>query len=122
MKKLLLLLIPIGILLAQTSGRYLLPIWSGNHYVWAQLGDGLAINGGVLDVKPAPGVTIGAKPVWDASAGGYRLPVTPTQVAVYVNGLRYTEGIDYTLQGALIVPTANNWPGPADAVVTVDYQ
>ena len=32
MKKLLLLLIPIGILLAQTSGRYLLPIWSGNHY------------------------------------------------------------------------------------------
>lgn len=53
--------------------------------------------------------------------GSYAVPAGATNVKVFVNGLRYPPGINYTLAGDKITPNsaAGNWP--ASAEVMIDY-
>jgi len=63
----------------------------------------------------------------DRSGLWYPLPVGVSNVVVYVNGLRYSPGNDYMIQGDTIIPNCTpgspdcRWPDPAQTVVSVDH-
>ena len=71
-----------------------------------------------LGIKQISNVTL----TRDPQAGTYTLPAGATLLGVYVNGLRYTAGEDYSLAAGVITPnaTAGNWP--SDALVVADIE
>lgn len=124
---------------AQTTQNYSVYLWdwTGRQWFYPKLGTGFAVippatgeRYGRVDVLFPPPPAIPQRETdreltWEAAAGGYRLPLaTATHVVVYVNGLRYRQGLDYSVSGGLVVPRpgATNWPPPEDGpVVVADY-
>ena len=156
MKKALLLLIVV-VAIAQTPST-LIPIWTGQSYVYAKLGQGLSLVNGVLTVTGAigpagpqgpqgvpgqpgapgpqgnPGAQgppgqaatprhYGAVLSYDSTAAGWPVPAGSSNFAVWVNGLHYTQGVDYSIAGGILKPVdaspdSNMQPG---FLVTADY-
>jgi hypothetical protein len=120
-----------GGLLAQT---YTVPLvdTTGKH-AWPKLGGTLIVTNGVLDVAPVPAKpnrAFGKVLSYDSASGTYRIPgggtatVAYVNMVVFVNGLRYTEGIDYTFAAGFVTPLlpATNWPAPgAGTIVVADF-
>lgn len=118
---LLALLAPTATVLAQQPRAYLFPVWDGTRYIWMRPAE-------VVTLLPLPPAPIPPKPrhwnqrlAWDATGAGYSMPPGALGAVVRVNGLTYLEGLDYRVSGNLIIPTADNWPDPAQTVVCADY-
>jgi hypothetical protein len=106
--------------------------WNGSAGRWAyyRLGSGFTLSGNTISVQAPPAAkrVYGAKLNW--SGAGYILaPGTASNVAVWVNGLRYLEPDDYTLQAGSVTPACTpgaagcNWPPPESRpVVVADYE
>lgn len=122
-------LIAFGVLRSQTSAIRMMPIWNEGikKYEFYVLSNKFTLNNGIIDLNVRTRFA-GKVMSWDATAGGYRIPAstgaTPTNVVVFVNGLRYSEGVDFTVKGTLVVPIppASNWPPPAQTVCSVDWE
>ena len=121
MKKLIVLsLIFAAVALVAAESTYLLPVWTGRAYAWLRLGPTLTIANGQIDAVQAPPVTraYGVRLTYDATAGGWTVPASRNLV-VWVNGLRYTAGVDYAVSGALLKALGDNMP--PDCLVIADY-
>ena len=126
-----LVLLLVGVLVigeAQVLLSYRLLLWTAaTGYTWPTLGKSFVVQNGVVDVLLPPAPTSRQRHVqlvWDATAGGFRFPVTnPTAEDCDVNSLRYHPPKDYTIKGNLLVPgTAGNWPPFAEAQVFCEYE
>jgi hypothetical protein len=53
------------------------------------------------------------------ATNAWQIPSTATNVCVYVNGLRYRPGGDYSIAAGKVTALANTMP--ADALVIADY-
>ena len=174
MKKALLLLIVVAAIAQSPSP--LIPVWTGQSYVYAKLGQGLSLVNGVLTVTGAigpagpqgpagqtgqpgapgpqgvqgqPGAPgqpgsqgqlgnsgaqgppgqaaaprhYGAVLSYDSTAAGWPVPAGASNFSVWVNGLHYTQGVDYSIAGGILkpldtTPDSNMQPG---FLVTADY-
>jgi hypothetical protein len=134
----LLLLLAVGLMMAQTSVRIGMisgPVSPGGVMVlapngqitFATIGPGILLDKGtggyVLRVQSANRV-LGAKLSWQAD-GTYLLPQTalPASLLVYRNGVRQSAGDDYTFESATrkIAPVAGySWD--ASDLVLVDFE
>jgi hypothetical protein len=106
---------------AQSGSPLLVPIWAGTRYVFAKLGPTLVLNGGQLDVLLPPGAVHKRDVLltYDTAAAGWKLPAGATNVVVYVNGLRYHQGTDFTITSGVIKNQFDNMA--PDMLVTCDY-
>lgn len=117
----------VGTVAQTVSSRYQIPIWDSTtrQYVFTVLGPSLAVSTDkVLSVR-LPVRVIGKALTWDATALVWRFPtgVVPSNVAVYVNGLRYMEGQDYVIKGGAVVPLqTSNWPEGNATLVQADWE
>jgi len=95
---------------AQSGSPLLVPVWTGARYVFAKLGPTLVLNGNQLDVllPPTPLRRRDVLLVYDTTAGGWKLPAGASNVTVYVNGLRYRQGYDYTITSGVIKAQFDN--------------
>lgn len=112
-----------GMLLAQSSSTFWLPVWTGTRYTFPRLGPTLVVANNQIDAVPAVAKvrTYGTVLTYDAAAAGWHAPAGSSNLVVYVNGLRYTQGTDYSISSpaGLITALADNMQ-PASLVV-VDY-
>jgi hypothetical protein len=118
--RLILALLFASTLAAQTIWQ--LPLWNGQRYEWPTLGPSFVIQGGVVDVLPAPPAkihkhTVGA--VLAATGGAYTIPAAAVNLALYRNGIRQTAGVDYDLKAGVIT-TLYAWG--AGNLVVADYE
>jgi hypothetical protein len=110
------------VLLAQTPGaRLWVPLWDGGRYTFPALGPSLVVKNGQLDVLPTPAKVRKYDQVltYDAAAKGWTLPAGSGAVVVYVNGLRYRAGADYTIANGRVTPTSDNML--PEHLVTIDF-
>jgi len=92
-------------LAAQSSNNTLLiPIWNGQQYVYAKLGANLSLANGTLSASVAtpPARHYGLVLQYDSTQGGWPLPAGAANIVVYVNGLRYTAALDYSISGGVL--------------------
>ncbi len=64
--------------------------------------------------------------VFDSISNSFRIPFATSNIAIFVNGLRFAENIDYQitqsfLWGKILRPLHENWPQGRDTVVLIDY-
>ena len=99
-----------ALIAAQSGSPLLLPVWTGARYVFAKLGPTLVLNGNQLDVllPPTPVRRQDVLLAYDTTAAGWKLPAGATNVAVYVNGLRYRQGYDYVITSGVIKAQFDN--------------
>ena len=93
-----------ALIAAQSGSPLLIPVWTGARYVFAKLGPTLVLNSNQLDVllPPTPVQHHDVLLVYDTTVAGWKLPAGATNVAVYVNGLRYRQGGDYVITNGVI--------------------
>ena len=93
-------------------------------YVAVKAGAGIVVDLTAKTISaPTPKPRIYGTVAQRAAAGnGWNVPVgaAPASLTIYVNGLRYTLGIDYTLTAGVITPI-NPAIMTADALVIADY-
>lgn len=112
------------IILAQTGSPLLVPIWAGSRYVFAKLGPTLVFNtnNNQLDAL-LPAVPVRKYDVlltYDTNAAGWRMPaVGASNLVIYVNGLRYRAGYDWTISNGVIKNQYDNMI--PEHQVTCDY-
>jgi hypothetical protein len=127
---------------AQTQAPQLLPVWNGQTYVFAKLGPTLKLANGQLDAVVSvgpPGPTGPGGPqgpagttrrhvdvllTFDQTAQGWILPAPATgfsiaNLAIYVNGLRYHSGGDFSANGGIVKALSTNMD--PSFLVTCDY-
>ena len=99
-----------ALIAAQSGSPLLIPVWTGARYVFAKLGPTLVLNSNQLDVllPPTPVQHHDVLLVYDTTVAGWKLPAGATNVAVYVNGLRYRQGGDYVITNGVIKPQFDN--------------
>jgi hypothetical protein len=102
-----------------------LPVWDGRQYTFPRLGSGFVVANGTISVTPSevPQRKYGQILPFDASQSAWVLPASATNIVVFVNGLRYTSGVDYsatTTTGAVFIRALGTNMTAADVVV-VDY-
>ncbi|MBI4910991.1 MAG: hypothetical protein HY820_45695 [Acidobacteria bacterium] len=99
-----------ALIAAQTGSPLLLPVWNGARYVFAKLGPTLVLNGNQLDVllPPTPVRRVDVLLIYDTTVAGWKLPAGATNIAVYVNGLRYRQGNDYVVTAGVIKAQFDN--------------
>ncbi len=99
------------------------PLWNGQRYEWPKLGPSFVVQGGVLDVLPAPPPKIHQHTVGNrlaATNGVYTIPATAVNLALYRNGVRQTAGVDYSLASGTITPLYPD--GWSASLVVIDYE
>lgn len=99
-----------ALIAGQSGSPLLIPVWTGARYAFAKLGPTLVLNGNQLDVllPPVPVRRQDVLLVYDTPAGGWKLPAGASNVAVYVNGLRYRQGYDYVITSGVIKAQFDN--------------
>lgn len=109
------------VIAAQSGSSLLIPIWTGARYVFAKLGPTLVLNGNQLDVlvPPVPVYKRDVLLTYDTAAAGWKLPAGATNPVVYVNGLRYHQGLDFVINAGVIKNQFDNMT--PDMLVTCDY-
>ncbi|MCC6362143.1 MAG: hypothetical protein IT165_01385 [Bryobacterales bacterium] len=106
---------------AQSGSPLVIPVWTGARYVFARLGPSLVLNGNQLDILLPPVLVrhTDVLLVYDTAAAGWKLPATATNIAVYVNGLRYRQGYDYAITSGVVKAQFDNML--PDMQVTCDF-
>jgi hypothetical protein len=111
---------------SQSSGLKL-PVWDGRRYQFPTLGSGFVVSNGVISIAPSTSTStrkFGQVLVYDLTTAAWVLPPNANNIVVYVNGLRYTQGIDYeymqATNGTYVRALGTNM-GATDHVI-VDYE
>lgn len=100
----------------------------GNRAAWLRLDPAVFIvSGEVVSVKapPAPpsaARVYGEKLAYDATVTGWKVPAGARNVEVFVNGLHYWPGVQYTLDAGTIKPLNTNMLSDFDVRINYDPQ
>jgi hypothetical protein len=112
--------------IAQTNATNWIYGYAGNRATWWVLGPSFVVSGNTIDVRPAPAPpvlpvrVIGEKLAYDTAAAGWRIPAGAVNVELYVNGLHYWQGPDYTVDAGVIKAISTNLMPEFD--VRVSYE
>lgn len=90
----------VAVFAAIAQGPMMLPVWTGQSYVFPKLGSTLKIANGVIDAAITARRHVDVALTFDSTAGGWILPAAApgfaiANIAIYANGLRYHAGVDF---------------------------
>ena len=109
-------------LVAQAPASYLLPLWSGGHWIYLTLGSTFKVSGGVVDVIP-PAFTPAPNDIYVLTAPMAGLTLKCPAGDIYRNGTLQAEAVggDYAVDSTGLVVTFSNTfpatlPQPGDTI------